>query len=118
MSTAEKMQTTSVADYIVQRIADEGVAHCFGVAGDYLFPMCNAVERSPEVKLVGCANELNAACPYRKRVSKSVGTETQAWLPSNPRVAPSPSISTFFRSSILAMPWLRRERRLRVAPVI
>jgi hypothetical protein len=47
ISTAEKMQITSVADYIVQRIADEGAAHCFGVAGDYLFPMCNAVERSP-----------------------------------------------------------------------
>ena len=44
-----------------QRIADEGVAHCFGVAGDYLFPMCNAVERSPKVKWIGCANELNAA---------------------------------------------------------
>ena len=61
MSTAEKMHTTSVADYIVLRIADEGVAHCFGVAGDYLFPMCNAVERSPKVKWIGCANELNAA---------------------------------------------------------
>ena len=61
MSTAEKSQTTSVADYIVRRIADEGAAHCFGVAGDYLFPMCNAVERSPRVKWIGCANELNAA---------------------------------------------------------
>ena len=60
-SAAEKVQTASVADYIVQRIADEGVAHCFGVAGDYLFPMCNAVERSPKVKWIGCANELNAA---------------------------------------------------------
>jgi indolepyruvate decarboxylase len=44
------MQTTSVADIIGQRIADEGVAHCFGVAGDYLAPMYNAVERSPKVK--------------------------------------------------------------------
>jgi indolepyruvate decarboxylase len=60
-SAAERLQSTSVADYIVQRIADEGVAHCFGVAGDYLFPMCNAVERSPKVKWIGCANELNAA---------------------------------------------------------
>jgi indolepyruvate decarboxylase len=59
--TQEKMQTTSVADYIVQRIADEGVAHCFGVAGDYLFPICNAVENSSKVKWIGCANELNAA---------------------------------------------------------
>ena len=60
-STAEGLQSTSVADYIVERIADEGVAHCFGVAGDYLFPMCNAVERSPKIKWIGCANELNAA---------------------------------------------------------
>jgi indolepyruvate decarboxylase len=55
------MQTVCVADYIVQRIADEGVAHCFGVAGDYLFPICNAVETSQKVKWIGCANELNAA---------------------------------------------------------
>ena len=65
-STAEGLQSTSVAVYIVERIADEGVAdegvaHCFGVAGDYLFPMCNAVERSPKIKWIGCANELNAA---------------------------------------------------------
>ncbi|HZZ24681.1 MAG TPA: thiamine pyrophosphate-binding protein [Roseiarcus sp.] len=60
-SAAEQLQTTSVADYIVQRIADEGVAHCFGVAGDYLFPMCNAIESSQKIKWIGCANELNAA---------------------------------------------------------
>ena len=49
-SAAKKLQSTSVADYIVQRIADEGVTHCFGVAGDYLFPMCNAIESSQKVK--------------------------------------------------------------------
>ena len=58
---AKGLQSTSVADYIVKRIADEGVAHCFEVAGDYLFPMCNAVERSSTIKWIGCANELNAA---------------------------------------------------------
>jgi indolepyruvate decarboxylase len=60
-SAAKKLKSTSVADYIVQRIADEGVTHCFGVAGDYLFPMCNAIESSQKVKWIGCANELNAA---------------------------------------------------------
>jgi len=30
-------KATTVADYIVQRIADEGVEHCFGVPGDYRF---------------------------------------------------------------------------------
>jgi indolepyruvate decarboxylase len=52
---------TNVADYIVQRLADEGINHCFGVAGDYLFPMCDAVERSAKVRWIGCANELNAS---------------------------------------------------------
>jgi hypothetical protein len=33
-SAIEQLQTTSVADYIVQRIADEGVAHCFGIRSD------------------------------------------------------------------------------------
>src|SRR5215813_3178581 len=53
--------TTTVIDYIVQRLADEGIAHCFGVPGDYAFPVCDAVERSPKVRWIGCANELNAS---------------------------------------------------------
>ena len=55
------MKTTTVIDYIVQRLADEGINHCFGVAGDYLFPVCDAVERNTKVKWIGCANELNAS---------------------------------------------------------
>jgi indolepyruvate decarboxylase len=55
------MQATSVVDYIVQRLADESITHCFGVPGDYAFPVCDAVERSPKVRWIGCANELNAS---------------------------------------------------------
>jgi indolepyruvate decarboxylase len=55
------MPTINVADYIVQRLADEGMHHCFGVAGDYLFPVCDAVERNTKIKWIGCANELNAS---------------------------------------------------------
>jgi indolepyruvate decarboxylase len=51
----------SVADYIVQRLADEGINDCFGVAGDYVFPICDAVERNPKVNWIGCSNELNAS---------------------------------------------------------
>ena len=32
--TSDALRATSVADYIVQRLAAEGIAHCFGVAGD------------------------------------------------------------------------------------
>src|SRR5580700_11197229 len=59
--TSATMKATSVADYIVERLAAEGISHCFGVAGDYLFPICDAVDSSTKVKWVGCANELNAS---------------------------------------------------------
>src|ERR1700684_99492 len=55
------VKATSVIDYIVQRLADEGIADCFGVPGDYAFPVCDAVERNPHVRWVGCSNELNAS---------------------------------------------------------
>src|SRR6202045_2866883 len=51
----------NVADYIVERLAAEGIDHCFGVAGDYVFPICDAVDSSAKVKWIGCANELNAS---------------------------------------------------------
>ena len=31
------------------------------VAGDYVFPICDAVDSSAKVKWIGCANELNAS---------------------------------------------------------
>ena len=55
------VKADSVADYIVARLAAEGINHCFGVAGDYVFPICDAVDSSAEVKWIGCANELNAS---------------------------------------------------------
>jgi indolepyruvate decarboxylase len=57
----DALRAISVADYIVKRLAAEGIAHCFGVAGDYAFPLCDAVDRSPDVKWIGCSNELNAS---------------------------------------------------------
>jgi indolepyruvate decarboxylase len=55
------VKAVSVADYIVERLAAEGIDHCFGVAGDYVFPICDAVDSSAKVKWIGCANELNAS---------------------------------------------------------
>jgi indolepyruvate decarboxylase len=51
----------SVIEYIVQRLADEGITECFGVPGDYAFPVCDAVDRNPNIKWIGCSNELNAS---------------------------------------------------------
>jgi thiamine pyrophosphate-dependent enzyme len=45
-------KATTVIGYIVQRIADEGVEHCFGVPGDYAFPVGDAVDRNPNIKWI------------------------------------------------------------------
>jgi hypothetical protein len=41
---------TTVIDYIVQRLAAKGITECFGVPGDYAFPVCDAVDRNPNIK--------------------------------------------------------------------
>src|SRR3954454_15168840 len=51
----------TVADYIVRRLAREGITECFGVAGDFAFKLCDAVARSEAVRWIGCSNELDAA---------------------------------------------------------
>jgi len=61
IETSGMTKAVSVADYIVDRLAAEGISHCFGVAGDYLFPICNAVDGSSKIKWIGCSNELNAS---------------------------------------------------------
>src|SRR5436305_6487790 len=54
-------QQTTVADYIVRRLAREGITDCFGVPGDFAFRLCDAVARSDAIRWIGCSNELNAA---------------------------------------------------------
>ena len=51
----------TVADYIVGRLAREGITDCFGVPGDFAFTLCDAVARSEAVRWIGCSNELDAA---------------------------------------------------------
>ena len=55
------MKATTVIDYIVQRLADEGITDCLSVPGDYAFPVCDAVDRNRNIRWVGCSNELNAS---------------------------------------------------------
>ncbi|QMR44405.1 indolepyruvate decarboxylase [Citrobacter freundii] len=56
------MQTAySVADYLLDRLAGCGVGHLFGVPGDYNLQFLDHVIDHPDVRWVGCANELNAA---------------------------------------------------------
>lgn len=51
----------SVADYLLDRLASLGISHLFGVPGDYNLQFLDNVISHPQVRWVGCANELNAA---------------------------------------------------------
>jgi len=53
--------TPSVVTYALDRLADLGIDHVFGVPGDYSFPINDAVEVHPRLTWVPSANELNAA---------------------------------------------------------
>ncbi len=55
------LMTPSVVTYALDRLADLGIGHVFGVPGDYAFPLNDAVEVHPRLKWVPSANELNAA---------------------------------------------------------
>ena len=51
----------SVVTYALDRLADLGIGHVFGVPGDYSFPINDAVEEHSRLSWVPSANELNAA---------------------------------------------------------
>ena len=53
--------TPTVAQYVVNRLADLGIDRVFGVPGDYAFPFDDAIEECDRLQWVPCANELNAA---------------------------------------------------------
>lgn len=57
------MMTASytVADYLLDRLADCGADHLFGVPGDYNLQFLDHVIDHQTIRWVGCANELNAA---------------------------------------------------------
>jgi indolepyruvate decarboxylase len=51
----------TVAEYVVNRLADLGIDRVFGVPGDYSFPFDDAIETCERLQWIVCANELNAA---------------------------------------------------------
>jgi indolepyruvate decarboxylase len=54
------VSTASVAEYLLDRLADIGVRHLFGVPGDFTLRFLDYVEAHPAIEWVGCANELGA----------------------------------------------------------
>jgi len=52
---------TTVIEHVLSRLKDIGISKVFGVAGDYAFPIEDAIVKFPGMEWVGCCNELNAA---------------------------------------------------------
>ena len=53
--------TPTIAEYVINRLADLGIDRVFGVPGDYSFPFDDAIEACDRLEWIVCANELNAA---------------------------------------------------------
>src|SRR5271168_266822 len=51
----------TVIHYVLGRLKEIGVDDVFGVAGDYAFPVNDAIVEHPAINWIGCCNELNAA---------------------------------------------------------
>jgi TPP-dependent 2-oxoacid decarboxylase len=50
----------TVADHLVDRLAELGVDRVFGVPGDYSLALLDHITHHPTVRWTGCTNELNA----------------------------------------------------------
>src|ERR1700739_1387761 len=51
----------TVIHCVLKRLKEIGVDDVFGVAGDYAFPVNDAIVEDPSLNWVTCCNELNAA---------------------------------------------------------
>ena len=54
------MSRPTVAQYLVNRLAQLGATEIFGVTGRLNANLCTAIEASKDASWVGCCNELNA----------------------------------------------------------
>src|SRR6201987_2948381 len=61
--SAPTQQATSptVIDHVLSRLKDIGITKVFGVAGDFAFPIEDAIVGFHGIDWVGCCNELNAS---------------------------------------------------------
>lgn len=53
--------TKTVIQYVLDRLKTIGITDVFGVPGDYAFPVNDAICNDPQMRWIGCANELNAS---------------------------------------------------------
>ncbi len=58
-ATAKMRRATvnvSIGQYLIQRLADYGIGHVFGIPGDYVLSFYSLLEESP-IKTIGCTRE-------------------------------------------------------------
>jgi len=60
-SAPRQTGSTTVIDHVLSRLKDLGITKVFGVAGDFAFPIEDAIVGFPGIDWVGCCNELNAS---------------------------------------------------------
>lgn len=53
--------SVTVIQYVLDQLKDIGITDIFGVPGDFAFPVNDAICEDPELRWIGCCNELNAA---------------------------------------------------------
>lgn len=51
----------TVIQHVLSRLHAIGVSDVFGIPGDFSFPVCDAICEDPQMRWIGCCNELNAA---------------------------------------------------------
>lgn len=51
----------TVIEHVLARLKAIGIADVFGVPGDFAFPVNDAICSDPDMRWIGCCNELNAA---------------------------------------------------------
>src|SRR6202453_492815 len=51
----------TVIQHVLSRLRSIGLSDVFGIPGDFSFPVCDAICEDPEMRWIGCCNELNAA---------------------------------------------------------
>jgi len=53
----------TVIEHVLSRLREIGIKDVFGVAGDFAFPIDDAVCTRQDMRWIGNCNELNAATP-------------------------------------------------------
>ena len=61
LGAAPKLSPATVIEHVLERLKAIGISEVFGVAGDYAFPVEDAIVTFPGIEWVGSCNELNAA---------------------------------------------------------